>query len=86
MFSRVKAIFHYNRFIPDAHFPERLPAPFHSIGFTYAHESGVTIHFNDEEEAARVRAFCIELFGLVDESPWHLAQLHRKFSELLGCD
>ena len=86
MFSRIKAIFHYNRFIPDAHFPERLPAPFHSIGFTYAHESGVTIHFNDEEEAARVRAFCIELFGLVDESPWHPAQLDRKFSELLECD
>ena len=80
MFSRIKAIFHCNRFIPDAHFPERLPAPFHSVGVTYAHESGVTIHSNDEGEAARIRVFCTELFGLVDESPSHPARLDRKFS------
>ena len=82
--ERVKAIFHYNRFNPDPHIPDRLPAPFHSDGFRYADEEGMTKTYG-EEKAARVRSFCNELLDLVDESPLHTSRLDTKFSELLEC-
>ena len=84
LFERVKAIYHYSRFNPDPHIPDRLPAPFHSKGFTYAYEGDVTI-IHDGEQATRVRSFCTELLDLVDESPLHISRLDTKFSELLEC-
>ena len=84
IFERVKAIFHYNRFNPNPHIPDRLPAPFHSRGFTYTYEGHVTI-FYDRDRAARVRSFCTELLDLVDDSPLHMTRLDTKFSELLEC-
>ena len=86
IYDRVKAIFYYNRFKPDPHFPERLPPPFHSKGFARTEEGGRSVHFTSEQEAARVQAFCIELFSLVDGSSAHLARLDRKFCELLECE
>lgn len=87
IYDRVKAIFYYNRFKPDPHFPERLPPPFHSKGFAHAHESGHRIRFtSEEEEHTRTQTFCIELFRLVDGSPSHPARLDRKFCELLECE
>ena len=82
--ERVKAIFHYNRFNPDPHIPDRLPAPFHSVGFRYADDRGLIITYG-EEKVAGVRSFCTELLDLVDESPLHTSRLDTKFSELLEC-
>ena len=82
--ERVKAIFHYNRFNPDPHLPDKLPAPFHSEGFRYANEGGPTIIYG-EENAVRIRSFCTELLDLIDESPLHTSRLDTKFSELLQC-
>ena len=86
LYDRVKAISYYNRFKPDPYFPESLPPPFESKGFAYAEEGRKLIRFTSEEETLRARAFCIELFNLVDASPSHPAPLDRKFSELLECE
>lgn len=86
LYDRIKAIFHYNCFNPDPHFPERLPPPFHSRGFRYSHQKDVTICFSEEEVAANIQSFCTELFDLLGESSSHLARLDREFSELLECE
>ena len=86
MYDRVKAIFYYNRFKPDPHFPEHLPSPFHPKGFKHANEGGRLVAFNSEQEATRIRSFCTELFNLVDGSPSYTTRLDRKFSELVECE
>ena len=83
--DRVKAIFHYNRFHPDPHFPDRFPPPFNPKDFKHAEEGGRLVLFTSEQETIRIRAFCFELFNLVNESRSHPTRLDRKFSELLEC-
>ena len=75
IYDRVKAIFHDNHFHPDPHFPDRSPPPFDPTDFKYTLE----------QETTHIRAFCIELFKLVNGSPSHPTRLDRKFSELLNC-
>ena len=84
--DRVKAIFYYNRFEPDPHFPDRFPPPFQSKGFTLTEEGERLVRSTSEQGASRTRTFCIELFNLVDESPSHPGRLDRKFCELLECE
>ena len=45
--DRVKAVLYNDRFVPGPCFPERLPPPFHSKGFAYTQEDGVSVHLTE---------------------------------------
>ncbi|KAL6715504.1 hypothetical protein ACLMJK_006465 [Lecanora helva] len=85
LFDRIKRTIRSCQFNPDPHFPDRIPPPFHSKGFEYAHEDGVQYLFTEQKLAARIEAFCNELYNRAGESPPRLARLDDQISGLPDC-